>query len=160
MALDVEALYRRYGPMVVRRCRKLLGDPDAAQDAMHDVFVQIYRRHETLEDRGLSSMLYRTATNVCRNRLRARRRRPADAADDLVQRIADIDEPAGRTHARSLLDRALGREPDSSGHIAVLHLDDGLTLEETAEMVGMRVSGVRKRLRRLQDRLDALEAEP
>jgi DNA-directed RNA polymerase specialized sigma24 family protein len=39
MSLDVEHLYRKYGPMVLRRCRQLLRDEHAAQDALHDVFV-------------------------------------------------------------------------------------------------------------------------
>ena len=32
-ALDVEALSLRYGPMVLRRCRRLLRDEDEALDA-------------------------------------------------------------------------------------------------------------------------------
>lgn len=160
MALDVEDLYRRFGPMVLRRCRKLLGDPDAADDAMHDVFVEICRRHTTLVDAGLSSLMYRTATNVCLNRMRSNRRRPSEPATDLLARIADADASTGRSDARSMLDRLLGREPESSATIAVLHLHDGLTLEQTAEIVGMSVSGVRKRLRHMQQTLAELEAGP
>jgi len=160
VALDVEDLYRRFGPMVLRRCRRLLGDPDAADDAMHDVFVEICRRHTTLVDAGLSSLMYRTATNVCLNRMRSARRRPSEPAGDLLARIADADASVGQAEARSLLDRLLGREPESSATIAVLHLHDGLTLEQTAEIVGLSVSGVRKRLRRMQATLAELEAGP
>jgi RNA polymerase sigma-70 factor (ECF subfamily) len=38
LALDIEQFYRRYGPMVLRRCERLLRDPEKAADAMHDVF--------------------------------------------------------------------------------------------------------------------------
>lgn len=158
LALDVEDLYRRFGPMVLRRCRKLLGDPEAAHDAMHDVFVEICRRHLTLVDAGVSSLMYRSATNVCLNKLRSQRRRPSEPAGDLLARIADADTSLSRHEARSLLDRVLGREPESSATIAVLHLFDGLTLEQTAEVVGMSVSGVRKRLRKLQATLAEVEA--
>jgi RNA polymerase sigma-70 factor (ECF subfamily) len=41
--------------------------------------------------------------------------------------------------------------------IAVLHLVDGLSLEETARETGMSVSGVRKRLRQLRERAVAEE---
>jgi RNA polymerase sigma-70 factor (ECF subfamily) len=159
LALDVEDLYRRFGPMVLRRCRKLLGDPEAAHDAMHDVFVEICRRHQSLVDAGVSSLMYRTATNVCLNKLRSQRRRPSEPAGDLLARIADVDAAGGRHEARSLLDRVLGREPESSATIAVLHLVDGLTLEETALVVGMSVSGVRKRLRKLQASLASIQQE-
>jgi RNA polymerase sigma-70 factor (ECF subfamily) len=68
LALDIEQFYRRYGPMVLRRCQRLLRDPDKAADAMHDVFVEMLRRQETLTGDAPSSLLLRTATNVCLNR--------------------------------------------------------------------------------------------
>lgn len=158
MAVDVESLYRRYGPMVLRRCQKMLVDPQKAQDAMQDVFVQIVRRAETLDDRGCSSLLYRTATNVCLNRMRSARRKPAVSDTDLLARIASVTQEDARGEARSRLDRLFSREPDSTATIAVLHLHDGLTLEETADEVGMSVSGVRKRLRKLRASLQAMES--
>lgn len=124
---------------------------------MQDTFVQILRRQETLDDRGSSSLLYTTATNVCLNRIRTVRRRPQDPATDLLSRIADAGEAIDRSEARSLLVRLFGGEPESTGTIAVLHLHDGLTLEQTAEAVGMSVSGVRKRLRKLKVALADLE---
>ena len=157
MAIDVEALYRRYGPMVLRRCRKILSDPEQAEDAMHDVFVQIVRRENTLDDRACSSLLYRTATNVCLNRLRTHRRKPLSPDSDLVQRIAEAGQEVERGEARSLLSRLFATEPGSTATIAMLHLHDGLTLEETAREVDMSVSGVRKRLRKLRAQLEQLE---
>jgi RNA polymerase sigma-70 factor (ECF subfamily) len=157
VAIDVESLYRRYGPMVLRRCRKMLPDEQQALDAMQDTFVQLLRRQGDLDDRGCSSLLYRVATNVCLNRMRSRRRRPQDPASDLLTRIADAGEDIDRSEARSMLGRLLGAEPESTGTIAVLHLHDGLTLEQTADAVGMSVSGVRKRLRKLKAALVELE---
>ena len=72
-------------------------------------------------------------------------------------RIASAEDPTGASTARSLLSRIFGSEKASTGTIAVLHLLDGLTLEEVAQEVGMSVSGVRKRLRLLKGR--ALEME-
>jgi RNA polymerase sigma-70 factor (ECF subfamily) len=57
-----------------------------------------------------------------------------------------------------VLDRVLGREPVSTATIAVLHLHDGMTLQEVADAVGLSVSGVRKRLRKLKANLQELEA--
>jgi RNA polymerase sigma-70 factor (ECF subfamily) len=160
MAIDVESTYRRYGPMVLRRCRTMLHDEHQATDAMQDVFVQLLRHHDRLEDRGVSSLLYRIATNVCLNRIRSSRRRPEDAASELLGRIADAasGSEGAQSEARSVLDRVLGREPVSTATIAVLHLHDGMTLQEVADAVGLSVSGVRKRLRKLKANLHELEA--
>ncbi|MCG6920237.1 MAG: sigma-70 family RNA polymerase sigma factor, partial [Acidobacteria bacterium] len=49
--LDVDRLFERYGPMVVRRCRELLGDREEARDAAQDVFVQLLRHRRRLDDR-------------------------------------------------------------------------------------------------------------
>ncbi|TPV94453.1 MAG: sigma-70 family RNA polymerase sigma factor [Myxococcales bacterium FL481] len=158
MSIDVEDAYRRYGPMVLRRCRKLLSDEQLARDVMHDVFVQLLRHRNRLDDRGMSSLLYRIATNLSLNRIRSRKRRPEQPADDLLTRIAAVDESELATQARNLLAAAFAREPVSTRTIAVLHLVDGMTLEETAQAVGLSVSGVRKRLRKLRASVQELEA--
>jgi RNA polymerase sigma-70 factor (ECF subfamily) len=101
--------------------------------------------------------LHRIATNVCLNRLRSERRRPQDRDEELLLEIASLDDLEGRTSAQGLLDRLFGREPESSRTIAVLHLVDGMTLEETAREVGLSVSGVRKRLRSLKSKLKGIE---
>ncbi len=157
MAITVEETYRSHGPMVLRRCRALLREEEKAVDAMHDVFVEVLRR-PTLTSDAISSLLYRIATNVCLNRLRAERRHPETDDEELLLRIAALDELEERAGAAFMLSRLFGREPESSRTIAVLHLLDGLTLEETAEVVGLSVSGVRKRLRTLRVRLEQLEA--
>ena len=156
-SLDVDSLYRRYGPMVLRRCRFLLRDEERAVDAMHDVFVNVLNHRESLRGTTHSSLLHRIATNVCLNRLRSERRRPQDRDEELLVEIAAMDDLEGQTAANGLLDRLFGREPESSRTIAVLHLVDGMTLEETAREVGLSVSGVRKRLRTLKAKLQALE---
>jgi RNA polymerase sigma-70 factor, ECF subfamily len=155
--IDVEETYRRFGPMVLRRCRRLLRDEEEAVDAMQDTFVRLIRSRDRLTDDAPSSLLYRMATNVCLNRIRGRSRRPEDPDDELLSRIASSEEPEARLTARSVLTRIFAREPSSTRTIAVLHLLDGMTLEETAEAVGLSVSGVRKRLRTLRGRLAELE---
>lgn len=157
--LDVEDLYRRYGPMVLRRCRWLLRDEAWARDAMQDVFVQLLRRDSMVIDHP-SSLLHRIATNTCLNLLRSRKRHPEDASDDLLLRIADADDHGSRIEARSVLDRIFGREKESTRTIAVMHLLDGYTLEEVAKETGLSVSGVRKRLRTLKSRVRELEEMP
>jgi RNA polymerase sigma-70 factor, ECF subfamily len=158
--VDSNSYYTRYAPMVLRRCRKLLGDDHAARDAMHDVFVHILSRSDELVDQAPSSLLFRIATNVCLNKLRTRRRRPEDGDETLLMEIAEHTDPAGRSAARAALDLLFRNEPSDTAVIAVLHLHDKMTLEEVAAEVGMSVSGVRKRLARLRTKLHTLEVPP
>ncbi|HZH03159.1 MAG TPA: sigma-70 family RNA polymerase sigma factor [Myxococcaceae bacterium] len=159
LAVDVEAAYRAYGPMVLRRCRRLLRHENQAVDAMHDVFVQLLRHRRTLQGTAPASLLYRIATHVCLNRLRTARRKPEDAEDALVLTLACADDLEARTAAGRLLERAFGRLPQSTRTLAVLHLLDGMTHEEVAAESGLSVSGVRKRLRGLKAVLAQIQGD-
>lgn len=146
MPIDVDAAYRRYGAMVLRRCRRLVRDEGKALDAMHDVFVNLLRAKERLEGSAPASLLMRMATNVCLNQLRSERRRPEDPDDAALLAIAAAEEPGARSVARLALGKLLGREQESTRVMAVLHLVDGLTLDEVGREVGLSAAAVRKRL--------------
>ena len=156
--LDLEDLWSRYGPLVLRRCRQLLRDEQEALDVCQDVFLQLLRRRDGLAIRFPSSLIYRVATNLCLNRIRDRRQWPDLVEDEQLARIARLDDPTPAVHARTILGRLFARHRESTRVIATLHFVDGLTLEEVAKEVGMSVSGVRKRLRALRETLVELEA--
>jgi RNA polymerase sigma-70 factor (ECF subfamily) len=156
--IDVEAYYQRYAPMVFRRCRTLLRSEESAMDAMQDVFIKLIDHRARLTAQAPSGLLLRMATNVCLNRIRSNKHQPALATSELLEQIALSDGAEGRSTARSVLNALFKTEPESSQTIAVMHLVDGLTLEEVAAEVGMSVSGVRKRLRKLRAQLQ--EGEP
>jgi RNA polymerase sigma-70 factor (ECF subfamily) len=158
--VDVETLYRRYGPMVIRRCRQLLRNEERALEAAQDVFVQVVRKQDVLTDDSPSGLLLRMATNTCLNILRADRSRPQELGDSLLQEIAASEDSESGVLTRLRLDRIFGREQASTRTMAVLHYVDGLTLEQVAREVGLSVSGVRKRLRTLRARAAELEGAP
>ncbi len=154
--VDVEAYYRTYGPMVHRRCAMILKNEAEADDAMQEVFVRVLRRQQAggvVDDKPVS-YLWKVATHVCLNRLRTKKRRPEDGdGGDIIDAIAAIDDGVGSSPFRWALDRVFANEPKSTRTMAMLHFVDGLTLEETAQEMGMSVSGVRKRLRVLKARI-------
>ncbi len=163
MEIDIDHLYRRYGPMVLRRCRQLLRNEAQAVDMLQEVFMRILERRQDLHGEAPSSLLYRIATNLCLNRIRDERRRSELAQEhwssDLVEEIAAIPDALERLHVDRLLERVFRRQPESTRTIALLHWHDGMTLEEVADTVGMSVSGVRKRLRQLQESLPNMPGE-
>jgi RNA polymerase sigma factor (sigma-70 family) len=157
--IDIDQFYRRYGPMVFRRCLQLLGDDQKAADAMQDVFVQVIRNRSRLTNQAPSSLLNRIATNVSLNKRRNDRIRNPGGSESILDAIAVASDVEERFAAVRLVDRLLGREPPSTRTIAVLHLVDGLTHQEVAREVGLSVSGVRKRLRTLKGRIKQIEVD-
>lgn len=150
MGINVEEFYKKYGPMVLRRCRSLLKNEEQALDAMQDVFVNILKHQDRLNDSAPSSLLYTAATRICLNIIRKEKR--TVLSDEILEQAASSDNPEQKALTRHFLDRLFAREKESTRTIAVLYYRDRLTLEETARMMDMSVSGIRKRLRLLRER--------
>lgn len=151
--LDIAALYHRYGPMVLRRCRHLMKNEEEALDAMQETFVKLMRYRSRLSEEYPSSLLYRIATNICLNLIRDRRPQAADDPEEPLARIAHYDDHEHRFIASRLLDRLFSDELQGTRQMAVLHYVDGMTLQEVADTVNLSVSGVRKRLRLFRQRV-------
>ena len=151
--MNFEQLYRTYGPMVLRRCRRMLGNEEDAIDAMQETFLRIHRRWNSIHLQGPSSLLYTVATRVCLNMLRKRARAPIALEPAIVEESWAQEPPEEeRIIATHFADRLFEGEPRGTREMAALHYGEGRTLRETADRVGMSVSGVRKRLRHLRER--------
>lgn len=154
MDMEITKLYSDYGPMVLRRCRFLLRDEQMALDAMQEVFASVLQKKNTLHFECVSSLLYTMATNHCLNVIRDRKKTDShETSEDIVEQIAHYDDEFERFELRMLLDKIFSGHSVSTRSIATLHYVDGLTLQETARLSGLSVSGVRKRLAALSNQL-------
>jgi RNA polymerase sigma-70 factor, ECF subfamily len=138
-------LFERYGPVVYRRCMRLLSNPDAAADATQEVFVRLVRDMEKLEDRAtVLPWIYRVATNHCLN-LRRTGRWTAEAPLDLeLAAGTSLDSFPERHLAQAILARV---DPTTQA-IVVAVLVDGMEQEETARTLGLSRKTVRRKLDR------------
>ena len=143
MAIDIAAWYEKYGPMVMRRCRKMLRNSDEALDAAQDVFVRLLDadRARRLHGAFPSSLLYTIATNVCLNRIRGARQESGD-----VEFIASFDRGFDHVEARLLVRAILEDESELNRAICFMYHADGMSLGEIGEAVNLSTSGVWKRL--------------
>jgi RNA polymerase sigma-70 factor (ECF subfamily) len=143
--IDIDVYYEKYLPMVLRRCRGILGDEEDALDTAQDVFVKLLEARTRLHGRFPSSLLYTIATNACLNRLRWKKRHgevPYEAQDDL----GGSDRAWEQVEAKVVMEGILKTESESTRAICYMYHADGMTFREIGEAVGMSVSGVRKRL--------------
>ena len=159
------ALADRHGPMVLGVCRRILDDPDAADDAFQAVFLILARRAGSIRDGNrLGPWLFGVARRVAlRARSRDRRRRAIEGPGDTIGRSADglgaapgLD-PAERSELRSALDAEVARLPSKFRDPVVLCYLEGLTHDEAAARLRIPVGTVRSRMARgratLRDRL-------
>lgn len=150
--IDVDFLYRRYGPMVLRRCRMLLRDEYQAEDAMQDVFVQVLSHRGRLDSSYPSSLLYTIATHTCLNRLRSNSRRRDFPNDGLIGNMPGRGKTEEEAVDRMLVEQLFTGERQDTRRIAELRHVEGLSWGETAQRIGLSISGTRKRFRGLQRR--------
>ncbi len=143
---EVERLYREYGPVVYRRCLRLLRDREAARDATQEVFVKLLRDISKLAGRETAlPWIYRVATNHCLNVRRGVRRRgeePGEAALELAPG-AEVPFPE-----RQLAARLLARFDAVTQAVAVGVLVDGMEHEELAAALGISRRTVSRKLER------------
>jgi len=151
--IDIEECYKKYAPMVFRRCSFLLRNEDEALDAAQDVFVNLMRNHKKLHGQFLSSLLYTIATNVCLNRLRRRKLQGNNYEQTVFYDGKALSAEQGlndpefeRIEINMLMDTILKDESESTRIICFMYHADGMTLREIGEAMGLSISGVRKRL--------------
>jgi RNA polymerase sigma-70 factor (ECF subfamily) len=143
-AIDIKEYYEKYFPLVLRRCRRILGSEEDALDAAQDVFIKLMRSRNSLRGDYPSSLLYTMATNTALNRLRWRRRHQETAQEG--EYPGAIDRAYEHAEARALVEELLSVESEKTRGICFMYHWDSMSLEEIGRALGMSVSGVRKRL--------------
>lgn len=146
MELDIADLYRRYGDLVLGRCRTLMRNEADAQEACQDVFLRMHRyrsafRHEA----SPSTYLFRVTTTTCLNRIRSRKRRREELQDEpMVVPVAD--SVLNNHEVRDLVERLLeGVDPKTQACV-IYHFVDGMTYQEIGDLMGLSAAAIRKRV--------------
>lgn len=154
---EIEALFRRYGPLVRRRARSILGSDHEADEALQEVFVRVLAAGADFRGESQpSTWLYRITTNLCLNRLRDDRRhrerleREADA--ERVSQAADASGTReGSADRRAVLRQVLARVPEDLARIAVHYHVDEMDQEEIAAALGVSRRTIGYRLERFRE---------
>jgi RNA polymerase sigma-70 factor (ECF subfamily) len=135
----------------------ILGDPLEAEDAVHDAAVVAWRGFGHLRDLDrFEAWFGRILVNGCRDRLRARRRRPVVVAIPTVDETAlpmTAGLEAGSVAIRDLLDRAFATLDPDHAIVVVLRYYADLTVFEIAGRLGIAEGTVKSRLHHALRRL-------
>lgn len=151
--IDIESFYISYGPMVLRRCRRMLKNEQSAYDAMHEVFLKVVSNQNRLTGEYPSALLYRMATNVCLNRIRNEKKHSLNEYLNILQNTAFFENQELETTAKNLLEYILGKEKEIPRKIAVMYFVNGMTIKEIAETMRLSISGVHKNLNKIRRRI-------
>jgi RNA polymerase sigma-70 factor, ECF subfamily len=146
----VSRLYRELGPVVYRRCLRLLGDRAAAEDATQEVFVKLLRDMDRLQDREtVLPWIFRVATNHCLNVRRDARGRGQDGLAEDLEILPDTRGDGPEAYPdRALAQAVLARFDSETQAVAVGVFVDGMEHEEVAAVLGISRRTVSRKLSR------------
>ncbi len=146
-----------------------LKDREEALDAAQDVFFKAYRNlHRFRGESAFSTWLYRITSNLCRDRLRQKARRPAEGvheqtieADDGLRAPNTLTprESAEESEMEDRILEAVDRLPPAQREVILLREIAQLSYKEIAEAVRCRPGTVMSRLFHARKTL-AEELEP
>ena len=150
-----------------RAAWSILKDRGEAEDALQAAYLSAFTHIDDFGGRSsLSTWLTRIVINEALGRLRSARRRQArlqadgvamlDRYRETLARGSDAPAPdanLAREQLRRLIEQAVAGLPDSFRTVFVLREVEGLTVEETAEALGIPAATVKTRLLRARRKL-------
>lgn len=162
-----DELYERFATMVYNLAYRLSGKPEDAEDLTQEIFVRIYRHLGRFDGRStLKTWIYRVAVNHCRSCLGRRRRWTRPLADEAAQGGIRLTDPRRSPEERALAADAarrvaagLRRLKPPFREAVVLRDLEGLSYDEIATVLGVRIGTVRSRIARGRDQLRAVLEE-
>lgn len=159
-----EALIDRYEEAFLRKALYILGNKEAAEDAVQDAFVKVYRnarRFVPVPGAGFKSWAYRILVNTCYTAYKKRKNEGqflADLDPEIQELVAD--RHAGESREKELnrdeVESFLRALPEGLAEPMRLHFVDGKPHADVAKRMGISEGAVRARVHRAKQALKAL----
>lgn len=144
--MTVEEVVMEYGDMLYRICIVMLCNEQDAQDAVQDTFCRYMEYTSGFHDREHEkAWLIKVATNRCKDMHRGRTRHPSVQLED-VEQYCELPE-------QSEVLAELMNLPDKLKEVTYLYYIEGYKTAEIAQMLGITLNAVKKRMQRGRERL-------
>jgi len=157
---DWHALVAEHSPRVYRLAYRLTGNRQDAEDLTQDVFVRVFRSLDRYEPGNFAGWVHRITTNLFLDRVRRSARirmdRFGEGAEDRL--LSAEVEPETAVHDANFdpdVERALATLSEDFRVAVVLCDVEGLTYEEIADVLGVKIGTVRSRIHRGRSQLRA-----
>lgn len=155
-----EEVVRTHSARVYRLAYRLTGDRHDAEDLTQEVFVRVFRSLSTYAPGTFEGWLHRITTNLFLDQARRKSRiRFEGLADDAAERLPGREPTPAQayfdTHLDGDIEAALAALPPEFRAAVVLCDIEGLSYEEIAATLGVKLGTVRSRIHRGRQQLRA-----
>jgi RNA polymerase sigma factor (sigma-70 family) len=148
-------LYTRYESSLLLYCRKMCADSRVAEDSFQETWMHTFEMREKQKELQMfRPFLFRTARNVCLNKLRhemVRKRGTVELTDDSAS--VSYQSESEQEELRQLITRALGKLPIAEREVFVLHEYSGFQYNEIAAILGRSDASIKTLAFRARTRL-------
>lgn len=147
-----EALYHRYKQPVFANIRKMVPDPDAAEDLLQETFIALWENRQAIDPaKGAGGWLFVVSYNKAASYLKKKLREAAilEPETDLAE-LAVADELGDEelyTTQLALVEEAVAHLPARKQAVFRLCRFEGKSAEEVAAATGISVASVRDYLK-------------
>ena len=155
-----EEIVTEHSARVYRLAYRLTGNTHDAEDLTHDVFIRVFRSLGSYQPGTFEGWLHRITTNAFLDKMRRKQRIRFDAlSDDAAARLATREvgpeQSYSDTHFDDDVQRALDAlSPDFRAAVVLCDIE-GLSYEEIATALGIKLGTVRSRIHRGRSQLRA-----
>ncbi len=154
-----EEVVRLHSARVYRLAYRLTGNQHDAEDLAQEVFVRVFRSLANYTPGTFEGWLHRITTNLFLDGVRRKARIRFEALPDDAERLASKDSGPAQVYDDAHFDadvqRALDALPPDFRAAVVLCDLEGLTYEEIADTLGIKIGTVRSRIHRGRSQLRA-----
>jgi RNA polymerase sigma-70 factor (ECF subfamily) len=143
----ISVIYDRYFPAIYRYARYRVSDENHAEDIASDVFVRLLEavRAGRAPETNLKAWLLTTALHVVNDFHRKTYRRPTDdLTDDLPDKSETPVNDVERRERDSKVRQAVAGLTPEQQHVLALRFSEGLSLEETANVMNKNVNAIKQ----------------
>lgn len=147
-----EQVVRDHSARVYRLAYRLSGNPQDAEDLTQETFVRVFRSLADYSPGTFEGWLHRITTNLFLDMVRRRQRIRFDALPEDTERLPGRAPSPEQVYADTHLDPQIQAALDALSpefRVAVVLCDiEGLTYEEIAATLGIKLGTVRSRIHR------------
>ena len=147
-----DEIVRQHSPRVFRLAYRLTGNKHDAEDLTQEVFVRVFRSLDSYTPGTFEGWIHRITTNLFLDLVRRRARIRFDALPDDAERVSSGERTPAERYDDGLFDADVQAALDALApefRAAVVLCDiEGLSYEEIADVLDIKLGTVRSRIHR------------
>ena len=147
-----ELIFRSFHPPLILFANKFTKDPDASADIVHQVFINLWEKRDSIEpDKQIKSYLFTSVHNRCLNFLRDNKKfvkhdLPADSA--ALSHYVEGADRLEEEELRKRIDTAIEELPEKTREVFILSRFEELKYKEIAQRLDISVKTVENQMGR------------